>query len=91
MNQIPPASIKFHKRYFYYFAKVHEVIRNSRYSASVVNTGGKLATVSLRLAVNLPPNIGSYNFPEIYIDRKFATVINKAGGNLATGVNDTDK
>jgi hypothetical protein len=56
--------------YFLFFKKIHKVIRNSRYSASVVNTGGKFAIVSLRLAANLPPDIGGYNFTEIYIDRE---------------------
>jgi hypothetical protein len=64
-----------------------------------VNTGGKFAIVSLRLAANLPSNIGGYNIHGIYIDcggdtstgGKFAAGVNKAGGYLATGNNDTDK
>jgi hypothetical protein len=53
----------------------------------------------LRLAANLPSNIGGYNIHGIYIDcggdtstgGKFAAGVNKAGGYLATGNNDTDK
>jgi hypothetical protein len=66
------------------FPKIHGDIRSSRYTTTINEPGSKLTTGVVDTGGKFIASVNDSGLQIDVVDRKFATAVNNAGGNLPT-------